>query len=90
MALNIKNPVVEALAAEISKITGETKTEAIRRALEERKHRLSFRLISADRGRRLQTLLETEVWPLVPEDELGRRLTKDEEERLLGLGPEGA
>ena len=41
MALNIKNAEVEALAAEIARITGESKTEAVRRALAERKTRLS-------------------------------------------------
>jgi antitoxin VapB len=36
MALNIKNPQVEQLAAEVARLAHETKTEAIRRALEER------------------------------------------------------
>src|SRR5260370_6323470 len=40
MALNIKNRNVEELAAEVAKMTGETKTEAIRRALAERHQRL--------------------------------------------------
>jgi len=42
MALNIKNIEVERLAAQIAEITGETKTEAIRRALLERKDRLGL------------------------------------------------
>jgi antitoxin VapB len=40
VALNIKNQEVERLAAEVAKMTGETKTEAIRRALGERRQRL--------------------------------------------------
>ena len=40
MALNIKNPEVERLATEVANLARETKTEAIRRALEERKARL--------------------------------------------------
>jgi hypothetical protein len=40
MALNLKNAQVERLAAEVAKLTGESKTEAIRRALEERRRRL--------------------------------------------------
>lgn len=40
MALNIKSDQVERLAAEVAQLTGETKTEAIRRALEERKQRV--------------------------------------------------
>jgi antitoxin VapB len=39
MALNIKNPEVERLATEVALLARETKTEAIRRALEERKAR---------------------------------------------------
>ncbi|HYU35177.1 MAG TPA: type II toxin-antitoxin system VapB family antitoxin [Thermoanaerobaculia bacterium] len=33
MALNIKSPEVEELVAEVSAMTGESKTEAVRRAL---------------------------------------------------------
>src|SRR4029453_11787484 len=40
MALNLKNAEVERLAAEVARLTGESKTEAIRRALEERRQRL--------------------------------------------------
>jgi hypothetical protein len=36
MALNIKNVEVERLAEEFARFAGETKTEAVRRALEER------------------------------------------------------
>ncbi len=39
MALNIKNPYVESLLAEVALITGESKTEAVRKALEERRQR---------------------------------------------------
>ena len=42
MALNIKNQEVERLAAEVSELTGESKTQAIRKALEERKSRLEL------------------------------------------------
>ena len=37
----------------------------------------------------LRRFLEREVWPLVPADERGRRLTQDEEDAILGYGPEG-
>jgi antitoxin VapB len=33
--------------------------------------------------------LEDEVWPRIPADQLGRCLTQDEEDEILGLGPEG-
>ena len=40
MALNIRNPEAERLAAELAKATGETKTEAVIKALRERWARL--------------------------------------------------
>jgi len=40
MALNIRNPETERLAAELAKWTGETKTEAVKQALAERLNRL--------------------------------------------------
>ena len=40
MALNIRNAETEALATRLAGLTGETKTEAVRRALEERLTRL--------------------------------------------------
>jgi Uncharacterized protein conserved in bacteria len=89
MPLNIKNPVVERLADEVARLTGESKTEAIRKALEERRARLNFRLGGDKREERLRWFLEHEIWPIVPKDQLGRRLSRAEEEALLGYGPEG-
>lgn len=89
MGLNIKNAEVERLAAEVAKLTGETKTEAIRRALEERRARLARRASAGADVDRLTRFLEREVWPLVPPEERGRRMTKRERERILGYGPEG-
>jgi antitoxin VapB len=89
MALNIKNLKVERLAAEVAALTGESKTEAIRKALEERKERLAFRIARHDRGRSLLRFLQREVWPRVPAEVLGRKLSNEEEERILGYGPEG-
>jgi antitoxin VapB len=40
MALNIRNPETEKLAEEVARLTGETKTEAVRRALLDRLTRL--------------------------------------------------
>jgi antitoxin VapB len=40
MALNIRNPETERLAEALARLTGETKTEAVRRALEDRLARL--------------------------------------------------
>jgi antitoxin VapB len=73
MALNIKNTDVERLAAEVARMTGESKTEAIRRALEERKGRLALRARKQRRAS-VPRFLEREVWPAVPRRLLGRRL----------------
>lgn len=89
MALNLKNPEVEALAAVVAEITGETKTEAIRRALEERRERLAFQVRNQNRAGSFLTYLQTEVWPKVDPEELGRSLTKREIEEILGYGPDG-
>ena len=43
MALNIRNPETERLAAELAKETGETKTEAVRKALQDRLARVKRR-----------------------------------------------
>jgi antitoxin VapB len=89
MALNIKNPEVERLAAEVASLAKETKTEAIRRALLERKARLSIRRVSLPRKDRLEALLRKRIWPELPEGVRGTRVSKKERERILGYGPEG-
>jgi antitoxin VapB len=89
VALNIKNAEFERLADEIARLTGESKTEAVRRALSERKQRLAQRVDPGDRQRRVHRFLERDVWPLVPAEEVGRRLTTDEEDAILGFSPDG-
>jgi hypothetical protein len=37
----------------------------------------------------LRQYLEQNVWPLLPETELGRVLSREEEAQILGFGPEG-
>lgn len=88
MALNLKNAEVERLAAEVARLTGESKTEAIRRALEERRARLK-RPAAAQRRARVLKFLKTRVWASIPKDQLGRRMTSEEEDAILGYGPEG-
>jgi len=89
MALSIKSPRVERLAAEVAAMTGESKTEAIRKALEERRARLAFRVVKTDRRQALVRFLEKEVWSAIPPDLLGRTRDRAAEERALGFGPEG-
>lgn len=88
MPLNIKNRVVERLAAEVAALTGESKTEAIRKALEERRSRLNLPT-AAPGGRNLLGFLKREIWPHVPVEVRGKRLTRAEEDAILGYGPDG-
>lgn len=89
MALNIKNPEVERLVEEVARLTGETKTEAVRRALLERQQRLSYRVTLTDRETRVRRFLERDVWPGIPADQRGRRLSDAEEDAILGYGAGG-
>lgn len=89
MPLNIKNPEVERLVQEVARMTGESKTEAVRQALLERRRRLAFRVGRADRRAEIQSFLEREVWARIPKDQLGRAPAKEEVEKILGFGPEG-
>lgn len=88
MALNLKNAEVERLAAEVARLAGESKTEAIRRALEERRRRLQGHA-PADRRKRVLTFLKRKVWTTIPKDELGRRMSREEEDEILGYGGDG-
>lgn len=92
MALNIKNKETEELAAEVASLTGESKTGAVRQALRERRDRLVLQ--SGRGGKRepgsLQRFLETEIWPLIPEEDRGKPpMSKEEIEEILGYGPGG-
>jgi antitoxin VapB len=89
LALNIKNREVEELAAEVAMITGETKTEAIRKALAQRRQRLARQSRPQARAESLRHLLAEEIWPLLPPGERGRAMSKQEREKILGYGEEG-
>ncbi len=89
MSLNIKNKDVERLIDEVTLLTGESKTEAVRRALEERRARLAYHHASEDRGARLRRFLEAEMWPQVPPSVVGETLTREQEDSILGYGEHG-
>jgi antitoxin VapB len=89
MALNVKNIDVERLAGEVANLAHETKTEAIRRALVERRARLQARLGKPGGRKSLRQYLEQNVWPVMPAGELGRVMSREEEDRILGYGPQG-
>jgi antitoxin VapB len=90
MPLNIKDPVTERLVREVTAITGESKTGAVREALRERKQRLLIARSGALRGDRMVELLEQRLWPDLSDEVRGRPLTREEEDEILGYGPAGA
>jgi antitoxin VapB len=89
MAVNIKNEDVEALLDEVVRITGESKTEAIRKALDERHQRLILHAVAPRDEARLLAFLEDEVWSQIPPEFLSKPLSKEEEEAILGYGDWG-
>jgi antitoxin VapB len=88
MALNIKDPVAEKLVAEVAAMAGESKTEAVRVALRERRERLALRGPRRDRRVAIDEFLR-EFWATLPKGVLGKKITKKERERILGYGPHG-
>ncbi|MGH9155925.1 MAG: type II toxin-antitoxin system VapB family antitoxin [Acidimicrobiales bacterium] len=89
MALNIKDPEAERLASEVARLTGESKTRAVKVALQERQARLTERTVTPDRVAHLRRVLEEELWPLVPPEILGQPLSRADREAILGYGPAG-
>lgn len=89
MALNVKDEEAVRLAGEVAAITGESKTRAIRVALQERRDRLARERSGVGRGERLRRFLEEEAWPLLPPEERGVPMSKEEREEILGYGEDG-
>jgi len=89
MAINIRNAKVERLADELADMTGESRTATILHALEERRERIARGPARKPQFARVVAFLEKEVWPNIPKNRLGRRLTKNERERILGYGKRG-
>jgi antitoxin VapB len=69
-------------------LANETKTEAIRKALLDRKSRLQAAVGRPGRKAQLLDYLGRSVWPKVPPGVLGR-LSRKEEDAILGYGPQG-
>ena len=89
MALNLKSPDVNRLVVEVAELAGETKTQAVRRALQERKALLLRKGQEQAPRRDLLTFLKREVWPHIPKRERGKRIGKRRWEHILGYGKDG-
>jgi antitoxin VapB len=87
--MNIKDAETERLIGQLAELTGETKTGAVRAAVRARIGQLRAKEGVEHRKARLTRLLEEEIWPLIPPEELGKPLSKEEQEEILGLGPDG-
>ena len=87
MPLNIKNAEVEALVNEVVSLTGESKTEAVRKALLERKAKLDLES-AAPRKERLRQFLK-QTWSEMPEHLLGKGVSQEAQDELLGYGSKG-
>lgn len=93
MAIHIDKETEE-LAAQIASITGETEADAVRKAVRERSEQLSVRASAQEKRKKqepgsLLRFLETEIWPLIPEEDRGKPpMTKAEWAEALGYGPE--
>ena len=79
--INLKSDRVAALLEQITQRTGETKVEAVTKALEERLGELKAK----DRAARTLIWLRTSVWPKLPETQRGQGPSKEEQEELLGF-----
>lgn len=86
MALNIKNPEVEGLVAEVARITGRSKTEAIRHAMQEE---LARHQPTKTGPGELLRWLEKDVWPVTAPNGENPPMSKEEIEEILGFGPDG-
>jgi antitoxin VapB len=82
VALNIKDPEVDRLAAELATLLHTNKTDAIRHALHAQLALLESR--AGDRQAQLLNVMRTEIWPLLTDR---RPITKREREEILGYDP---
>jgi antitoxin VapB len=80
MALKLKSPEVEELVAEVAALTGESETEVVRKAVQERKERLTLGLVPRDRKQEILHRLEEEIWSLIPPEHLGHVPSQEEQD----------
>ena len=83
------DPQTERLAAEIAELTGDSQAEAVRKALEEKRQRLAPAADPEALVGRWRRYLEEKVWPRVHPEFRGKRISKEETEEILGIGPDG-
>ncbi len=88
MSLHIENPEVERLVAEVAAATGESPDETILHAMRERKDRLAVPSVE-ERVRQIMERMDRELLPLIPPDRRGKPISQEEQDAILGYGPDG-
>lgn len=85
------SPETVKLAEEVAELAGESTDETIRKALEERKQKLVPPTGPETEGTVEDwiRLLEERIWSKVKPEYLGRSMSKEEMDEILGYGPEG-
>lgn len=89
MALTIKNAEVERLATEVALLAGESKTQAVKVALEERRRRITSGIDPAARTAELLHFMEREIWAHVPAELRGQPHDSARDDEIVGYGPDG-
>ena len=79
--VNLKSERVAALLEQVTQQTGETKVDAVAKALEERLRKLG----EVDHAALTLAWLEATVWPNLPQTQRGHAPSKQEQEELLGF-----
>jgi len=89
VALTIKNVEVEWLATEVAQLAGESKMQAIKVALQERRVRLASGIDPAARTAALLEFMEQEIWAHVPVELRGQPHDSARDDEIVGYGPDG-
>jgi antitoxin VapB len=77
------------MLADADDMANKTKAKATRRLRVVANPKPETLTENPNRGIRLREYLERDVWPNLPPNELGRVLTREEEDEILGFGPDG-
>jgi antitoxin VapB len=87
--MSTKQRLAAAIAELPDSLTIEEAVERLYHAFKQKQALSQKDRAGLDRTTRLRRFLTQEVWPLVPPNELGRSLTRQEEEHILDYGEHG-
>jgi hypothetical protein len=84
----LDDAVIEAFRSLADQAGGEDYQTLINEALVEHLRQRSMQAARQERGTAFLYFLEEEVWPQAPSGQLGRRLSREEEDEILGYAPD--